>query len=92
MYAIMMLKANKWDRLNLLKGRLVYLADNKPIFKQKYIVLFETGFRRHAGTSSKVIYSFIIHINRKSNVIQNKLCTNSISNIYIYIYIYIYNM
>ena len=58
-YFVMLYVCVRRDLHDKKKGNLVHLVDNLVKFQQKYIIVFETGFRKGAGTTAKV-WSFLL--------------------------------
>lgn len=52
---ILLFFANKLDAHDNRKLMTVSLVDNSPKDRQKYYITLETGFRRGAGTTAKVV-------------------------------------
>jgi len=53
-YLVMLYLCIRCDIHDQKKGSLVHLVDNLAKFQQRYIITFETGFRKGAGTTAKV--------------------------------------
>ena len=56
LYCCLLVVCRRADSHDAMKGGIVYLLDNTPIDQQKYEITIETGFRKGAGTSAKVIF------------------------------------
>ena len=53
-YVILLIICIRRDGHDAKKGGVIQLIDNQPHDRQRYIITFETGFRRGAGTTAKV--------------------------------------
>ncbi|XP_064648391.1 polycystin-1-like protein 1 isoform X2 [Lineus longissimus] len=58
-YALAFAICYRYDAHDLKKGAVVYLQDNTATDRQRYEIIVETGFRKGAGTTSKV--SLVLH-------------------------------
>lgn len=61
-YLILLFFANKLDAHDSRKLMTVSLVDNSPKDRQKYYITLETGFRKGAGTTAKVVAELEIEL------------------------------
>ncbi|GAB1601011.1 polycystic kidney disease protein 1-like 1 [Argonauta hians] len=58
-YSVLLFLCHKSDLHDAKKNGIIYLEDNSETDRQKYEIIVETGFRKGAGTTSKI--SVILH-------------------------------